>query len=53
MTSNQNAPSTKNGDYDWLMGIFTKAVSNQIAPSTNNDSHWRNNVSFVVADTLN
>jgi hypothetical protein len=24
MTSNQNAPSTKNGDYDWLMGIFTK-----------------------------
>jgi hypothetical protein len=34
-------------------GIFTKAVSNQIAPSTNNgDSHWRNIVSFVVADTL-
>jgi hypothetical protein len=45
---------SKNGDYDWLMGIFTKAVSNQIAPSTNNgDSHWRNIVSFVVADTLN
>jgi hypothetical protein len=24
---NQNAPSTKMSDYDWLMGIFTKAVS--------------------------
>jgi hypothetical protein len=53
MTSNQNAPSTKNGDYDWLMGIFTKAVSNQIAPSTNNDdSHWRNIVSFLLLRTL-
>jgi hypothetical protein len=30
MTSNQNAPSTKNDDSDWLMGIFTKATSNQI-----------------------
>jgi hypothetical protein len=43
MAPNQNAPSTKNGDSDWLMGIFTKATSNQISPSTKNvDSHWRN-----------
>jgi hypothetical protein len=30
MTSNQNAPSTKGADSDWLMGISTKATSNQI-----------------------
>jgi hypothetical protein len=46
MTSNQNAPSTKNGDYDSLMGILTKATTNQIAPSTKKgDSHWKKFVS--------
>jgi hypothetical protein len=31
MPSNQNAPSTKGADSDWLMRIFTKAPSNQNA----------------------
>jgi hypothetical protein len=50
MTSNQNAQSTKSGDYDWLIGIFTKATSNQISTSTKGgDSHWRKLVSSMSA----
>ena len=50
MTSNQNAPSTKGVDSDWLIRILTKATSNQISPSTKGpDSHWRKLVPSVSA----
>jgi hypothetical protein len=49
MPSNQNAPSTKGADSDWLMGIF-KSPSNQNAHLQGADSHWWNIVSIFVVD---
>jgi hypothetical protein len=48
MPSNQNAPSTKGADSDWLMGIFTKSVQSECSSTKGADSHWWNIVSIFV-----
>jgi hypothetical protein len=37
MASNQNAPSAKDADSDWLMGISTKSTSNHQTPPSAKD----------------